>query len=407
MKALKRSKLRPVFVTGGLELGGSTTFLLNIAKGLKKKKTPFLICSLESNHPMKKDFGELNKHIQRLDDKKQIFEDRIRLLLQKLHEFQPTHVIGTLGPSSLEVFQYLPLGVGRIGMIQSDDPGPYETLRLYQQYIGAVGGVSRRIISTLKADSVLGTKKIGDVRYGVAMPLLRKKRAIFCGQRPLRILYCGRIVEEQKRISLLPLILKDLDKAGLNYEMTMAGKGVELNKMVDLLQPWVRRKRVHITGGLDQKAVFQMMAKNDIFLLFSDYEGLPLALLEAMGHGLVPVVSDLGQDFRDLILGTGGRLVNPKNIKDYAKAILEVAKRPERFFKNSILCQHKCRNDYSIEAMTNRWIRFLKQIPATNKKKDFCRKISKIQSPLILGKNFLYHPLLRPLRRLSKKRIFG
>jgi glycosyltransferase involved in cell wall biosynthesis len=241
----------------------------------------------------------------------------------------------------------------------------------------------------------------------VYVPPSRKKSATFCGQRPLRILYCGRIVEEQKRISLLPSILKDLDKAGLNYEMTMAGKGVELNKMVDLLQPWVRRKRVHITGGLDQKAVSQTMAKNDIFLLFSDYEGLPLALLEAMGHGLVPVVSDLGQDFRDLILGTGGKLVAPKAIKDYAKAILEVAKLPDSFFKNSIFCQRKCRNDYSIEAMTNRWIHFLKQIPATNKKKDFCQKVSKIQCPLTLGKNILYHPLLRPLRRLSKKRIFG
>jgi glycosyltransferase involved in cell wall biosynthesis len=177
--------------------------------------------------------------------------------------------------------------------------------------------------------------------------------------------------------------------------------------MVDLLQPWTRRKRVNITGGLDQKAVSQTMAKNDIFLLFSNYEGLPLALLEGMAHGLVPVVSNLGQDFHDLVVGTGGRLVNPKSAKNYARAILEVAKRPNSFFKNSILCQRKCRNDYSIEAMTRRWIVFLKQIPATNKKKDFCQKISKIQCPLTLGHNILYHPLLRPLRRLSKKRIFG
>jgi colanic acid/amylovoran biosynthesis glycosyltransferase len=407
MRALKAAKVRPAFVTAGLELGGSTTFLLNIARGLKKKKIPFLICSLESYHPMRKDFKELNDHIEVMDDKKQIFEDRMQLLLEKLHEFQPTHVIGTLGASSLEVFRYLPVGIGRIGMIQSDDPGPYGALRLYQKHTEAVAGVSRRIIIKLKNDSVLGKKKVGDVRYGVNMPPLRKKRAIFCGQRPLRILYCGRIVEEQKRISLLPLILKDLDKAGLNYEMTMAGKGCELNKMVDLLQTWVRQKKVYIIGGLDQKAVSKTMAKNDIFLLFSNYEGLPLALLEGMAHGLVPVVSDLGNDFRDLVHGTGGKLVNHKATKDYAKAILEVAKRPNSFFRNSILCQRKCRDDYSIEAMTNRWIGFLKQIPTTNKEKDFCQRISKIQCPLALGRNILYHPLLRPLRRLSKKRIFG
>lgn len=407
MKAFKKSEIRPAFITGGLELGGSTTFLLNLARGLKKKKTPFLICSLESHHPMRKDFGELNKNIHVLDDKKQIFEDRMRLLLQKLNEFQPTHVIGTLGASSLEVFRYLPCELCNIGVIQSDDAGPYEALRLYHQYIGAVGGVSHEIIMKLKQDYVFGKKKIGDVRYGVAMPPMRKKRAAFCGQRPLRILYCGRIVEEQKRITLLPSILKDLDVAGLKYEMTMAGQGCELRKMTDLLQPWVRRKKVFIVGGLDRKAVSKTMAKNDIFLLFSNYEGLPLALLEAMAHGLVPVVSDLGQDFRNLLHGTGGKLVNPRATKNYAKAILEVAKLPKSFFKKSILCQGKCRNNYSIEAMTNRWICFLKQIPATNKKKDFCEKISKIQPPLTLGQNILYHPILRPLRRLSKKRIFG
>ena len=402
MKAFKKSEIRPAFISGGLELGGSTTLLINIARGLKKKKIPFLICSLESHHSMRKDFAEFDDHIEVLDDKKQIFEDRIRVLLQKLHEFQPTHVIGALGASSLEVFRYLPPGVGRIGMVQSDDPGPYHILRLYQKYMEAVVGVSREIIIKLKNDPILGKKKVGDVTNGVAMPPLRKKAATFCGQRALRILYCGRIVEEQKRISLLPLILRDLDDAGLNYKMTMAGNGCELNKMAELLQPWVRRKKVYITGGLDQKAVSQAMARNDIFLLFSDYEGLPLALLEAMAHGLVPIVSNLGQDFHDLILGTGGRLVDPKAIKDYARAILEAAKQPSSFFKNSILCQRKCRDDYSIEAMTTRWIRFLKQIHGADVEREFRQKVNEIRPPLQLENNIFYNRRLRPFRRLLK-----
>jgi len=188
----------------------------------------------------------------------------------------------------------------------------------------------------------------------------------------------------------------------LNYKMTMAGNGCDLNKMADLLQPWVRHKKVYITGGLDQKAVSKEMARNDIFLLFSDYEGLPLALLEGMAHGLVPIVSNLGQDFRDLILGTGGKLVNPKVVKDYARAILEVAKQPGSFFKNSILCQRKCRDDYSIEAMTNRWIRFLKQIHGADVEREFCQKITEIHPPLQLENNIFYNQRLRPFRRLLK-----
>jgi hypothetical protein len=110
MKALKGAKVRPAFVTAGLGLGGSTTLLANIAKGLKKKKTPFLICSLESHHPMGKDFGEINKHIHRFDDKKQIFEDRTKLLLGKAQKLKSAHVVALLEPSFLGSYFVWPVG---------------------------------------------------------------------------------------------------------------------------------------------------------------------------------------------------------------------------------------------------------------------------------------------------------
>ena len=110
MKALKAAKVRPAFVTAGLELGGSTTFLLNIARGLKKKKIPFLICSLESPHPMGNDFGQLNKHIQLLDDKKQIFEDRTKFLLRKAQKLKDAHVVALLEPSFLGSYFVCPVG---------------------------------------------------------------------------------------------------------------------------------------------------------------------------------------------------------------------------------------------------------------------------------------------------------
>jgi hypothetical protein len=110
MRALKAAKVRPAFVTGGLELGGSTTFLLNIARGLKKKKIPFLICSLESHHPMRKDFAEFDDHIEVLDDKKQIFEDRTKFLLRKAQKLKDTHVVALLEPSFLGSYFVCPVG---------------------------------------------------------------------------------------------------------------------------------------------------------------------------------------------------------------------------------------------------------------------------------------------------------
>jgi glycosyltransferase involved in cell wall biosynthesis len=56
------------------------------------------------------------------------------------------------------------------------------------------------------------------------------------------------------------------------------------------------------------------LAESDIFLLPSHYEGLPVALLEAMAAGVVPVASDIGSIGWVVEDGFNGFLIEPQNV---------------------------------------------------------------------------------------------
>lgn len=89
----------------------------------------------------------------------------------------------------------------------------------------------------------------------------------------------------------------------------------------------------------DQVGQFYRRAK--IFLLCSINEGLSLACLEAMGCGVVPVVSDCG-DMRDAVIaGTTGYLLDPDaDEAQFAEAIIALLADPQRtaVFSTAAIC---------------------------------------------------------------------
>ena len=113
---------RVALVSGGLDLGGSTTFLINFAGELIRRGIPVEVMSLELDNPMAADFQRQNIPVLCLDQRRIIFEDRLDEALRQLTRFRPTVVVSTLGAISFEALRYLPKGIFRIGLGQSDDP---------------------------------------------------------------------------------------------------------------------------------------------------------------------------------------------------------------------------------------------------------------------------------------------
>lgn len=350
---------RIVLVSGGTGLGGSTTFLLNLAGELVRRAVPVLVVTLEHDNPYADDFARAHIPLHVEDERRNIFEDRLSSALRVIRNLEPTAVISCLGPSSFEVLRYLPKGVMRFGMIQSDFPENYPPFEPYLPFLDAMIGVSRQIETHLRNHPVFSGIAVHYLPYGVAMPQEQSLRERRNGE-PIRILYLGRLERPQKRVHLFPEILRQLKAANLHFQWTIAGDGPERAWLENEMIRTAPGSKVKFIGSVRYQDVPQLLRAHDISLLVSQAEGLPISLLEAMAYGLVPVVSHLKSGVSEVVDTDCGILVAPDNVDGYAAGILKLAQNRGLFATMSKKASARVREDYSVQAMTDRWLSLLK-----------------------------------------------
>ena len=204
-------------------LGGSTTFLCNLGGELIRRGIPCRVFADTSASPLAADFQRRGIRVIFPQDRKAIFEDRLAATLRALRDFQPTVVVATLMPFEFEILRYLPARIQRIAMAQSDDPIVYANLEKYVASMDMVVGVSATIVARLEKRAAFNRLPKCHLPYGVAMPEQTALRAQ--PGEPLRVLYLGRLVNEQKRVRLFPQILTVLQQSGIPFHWTIAGEG--------------------------------------------------------------------------------------------------------------------------------------------------------------------------------------
>jgi glycosyltransferase involved in cell wall biosynthesis len=385
---------RIALITGGLKLGGATTFLCTFGAELVRRGIEPRICSFEADNPLAEDFKRAGVTVLTHDERRLIYEDRLRLVLSGLAQFRPQVVLANLSPASYEGLRYVPAGVFRTLIAHSDNSNVYEAVIHYFNHVDLIGTVSetiRRRFGVLPGAEKLTLKYLP---LGVPMPQVAPARD-FSG--PLRILYLGRLDKEQKRVHLFPKIYAELAQSGIVFHWTIAGDGFDTEWLQSAMLGAVAGGKVTFTGKLDYSEVPQILQSHDVFLLASDYEGLPLALLEAMGSGMVPVVSDLESGIRELVDHTTGIRVAPSNTAGYARAIVSLSQDRERMNQFSRAARDRVMKEFSPQAMVDRW---LEAFPLSFEEPKWPAKW-KTQPPLAAAGNWRFTTLGKVIRRLG------
>jgi glycosyltransferase involved in cell wall biosynthesis len=114
-----------------------------------------------------------------------------------------------------------------------------------------------------------------------------------------------------KALSLLP---PDLD-----WQLSLVGDGPLLLPMKKLAETYFLSHKVHFIGFNDSPSDF--FASSDCFILSSNWEGLPITIIEALSACLPVIATDVGGCNELVLNGYNGFLVPPHSSKQLALAI--------------------------------------------------------------------------------------
>lgn len=187
-----------------------------------------------------------------------------------------------------------------------------------------------------------------------------------------------------KGIYDIPRIDDLLKEKGIDICWTIIGDGPEklpFSRMV------ADRKNFLIHTPPDTKSVFELIQHCDLFLLPSSLDGTPVALLEAMSVGLVPIVYEFNPGIKNIVTEEIGYIIQIGDIEKAAKIIemLHFSRENLEQLSNSAL--KRVTEKYDIKDRAKEYYNLF--INYKNLKKDF-----KIEKP---SRNRLDHPLI-PVR---------
>jgi len=138
-------------------------------------------------------------------------------------------------------------------------------------------------------------------------------------------------LKKQKGIFDFLRVAKSLSEELPQLKFFIIGDG-PLRKKVQRTISKMALEDVVMLQGFDEN-VDKFLKKAKVFLLTSLWEGLPIALIEALAWGVPVVVSDTGGVNDILENDKGGFIIRPKDIHRFKEACLEVLKNPDKWSK--------------------------------------------------------------------------
>lgn len=138
---------------------------------------------------------------------------------------------------------------------------------------------------------------------------------------PWRFVHVGRLDTPKNQERLLRAFRKVLDTHP-RARLTLVGDG-DLRPRLEALTAELDLRDAVIFAGM-QENVHPFLAEADIFVLTSDYEGIPMTILEAMGTGL-PIVSTAVGGVPDVLADGKTGLLTAPDVEAVAEACQRLA----------------------------------------------------------------------------------
>lgn len=210
-------------------------------------------------------------------------------------------------------------------------------------------------------------RRIVTIPNGIDLPDVSpgqvEKVRLALGVRPddLFLLSVGRLTG-QKAHAVLIRAMADIAQRKKQLRLYIAGDGPLRRELTELIGKLELGRHVYLLG--EREDIPQLLSAADMFILPSRSEGLPIALLEAMGAGLAVVATRTG-GIADLVeVGVTGMLVDPDQPAALASAITRLIDDPALRRRLGQAAREKVKNSYTLEKMCVTYLDLMKHFSA-------------------------------------------
>ncbi len=150
---------------------------------------------------------------------------------------------------------------------------------------------------------------------------------------PCKIIHISCFEDKSKNISGLLESLKIIEEKGIDFQCTLIGEGMDLELMKEKAQNLQLINKVSFTGLLQGQELADELSSGDFLVLSSNYENMPVVILEALASGL-PVVSTNVGGIKEMIDDTKSILVEPRNKEALAEAMIKMIETHKNYDAN-------------------------------------------------------------------------
>ena len=204
-----------------------------------------------------------------------------------------------------------------------------ETIPLWLKWLLTLalsGGHPTIVLSSLERDALGRKGKVGRVFIlpnCVNVEEAGRFERSYTKDEGLQLLFLGRL-SRQKGLDVILEALEILHRRGHRFRFAMAGNGPDqafyVRRFGELLGD-----RFEFRGVVADQERSQLLAHCNVFLLPSLFEGLPMALLESMSFGVVPITTDVGSISTVVVNNSNGLIISKQAPQELVSALERLA----------------------------------------------------------------------------------
>ncbi len=170
--------------------------------------------------------------------------------------------------------------------------------------------------------------------------------------------------------------LEDTNRLPNNFKLVIVGAHADTEEYEKFLKHLAAgRPNIIMAGERTGRAMESLYSHAYLYVQPSEQEGLSLALLEAMGHGLLPVVSDI-EPHKEAVANTGA-FFPVKDIEGLKKELAYFINRSDEVAALGQAAQERVREHYSWDAVAKRTVDVYRDVIGQHPKDHYANVRSK------------------------------